>query len=156
MRLQDVLRYVALNVGGEPGKRLLKVFGVSTSGDKLLSLAYDAKLPTAVSPRIIGVDDFALKRGRTYGTVIVNLETRKSVDLLPDRSAKTLATWLESRTGIEIISRDRSTEFERGISLGAPEATQVLDRWHVLKNLREACERQLKGISVLWTKLQAR
>lgn len=143
-RLQNVLKHVALNVGGEPGKRLLKVVGVFVSGDKLLSLARDAKPPAAVSHRIIGVDDFAFKRGERYGTVIVDLETRKPVDLLPDRSAQTLATWLKSRTGIEIISRDRSTEFERGIALGAPDATQVLDRWHVLKNLREACERQLK------------
>jgi len=143
-RLQSVLKHVALNMGGEPGKRLLKVLGIFVSGDKLLSLAYDAKLPASVSHRIIGVDDFALKRGQTYGTVIVDLETRKPVDLLPDRSAQTLTSWLKTRTGIEIISRDRSTEFERGISLGAPDATQVLDRWHVLKNLREACERQLK------------
>lgn len=144
VRLQSVLRYVALNVGGEPGKRLLRAFGISTNGDKLLSLAYGVELPAAPSFRIIGVDDFALKRGETYGTVIVDLETRKAVALLPDRSAQTLATWLESRTGIEVISRDRSTEFERGISLGAPQAIQVLDRWYVLKNLREACERQLK------------
>jgi hypothetical protein len=91
-RLQSVFKHVALNVGGEPGKRLLKVSGIFISGDKLLSLAYDAKLPAAVSHRIVGVDDFAFKRGQTYGTVIVDLETRKPVDLLPDRSAQTLAT----------------------------------------------------------------
>lgn len=103
-------------------------------------ITYLRRFPTASSAWTTS----PLKRGQTYGTVIVNLETRKSVDLLPDRSAQTLATWLESRTDIKIVGRDRPTEFERGISLGAPDATQVLDCWHVLKNLREACERQPK------------
>lgn len=138
MRLHNVFRRVALNVGGEPGKRLPRAFGISTSGDKLVSLVHEAEPPTAASFRIIVVDDFAVRRGQTYGTVIVDLETPKPVDLLPDRSAQTLVAWLEFRTEIEVISRNRSTEFERGICLGAPDATQVLDRWHVLKDLREA------------------
>ena len=125
VRLQNVLKHVALTVGGEPGKRLLWVLGISASGDKLFGLAYDAEISASVSHRIIGVDDFAFKRGETYGTVIVDLETRKPVELLPDRSARALATWLESRTGIKVISRDRSTEFERGISLGAPDAERT-------------------------------
>ncbi len=126
-RLRDVLSRVALDVGGEPGRRLLEVFGIATSGDTLLNLAYGAELPTVATPQIIGVDDFALKRGRTYGTVIVDLETRHSIAPLPDRTAETLATWLELHPEVQIISRDRSTEYERGISLGAPQAKQVLD-----------------------------
>ncbi len=143
-RLQGVLERVALSLGGEPGKRLLELLGVFVSGDKLLSLAYGAELPTAAPPQIIGVDDFALKRGRTYGTVIVNLETRQPIALLPDRTAETLAAWLELHPEVQIISRDRSTEYERGINLGAPHAKQVLDRWHLLKNLGDALERQLR------------
>ena len=143
-RLQGVLERVALNLGGEPGKRLLALLGIFVSGDKLLSLAYGAELPTVATPQVIGVDDFALKRGRTYGTVIVNLETRQPIALLPDRTAETLATWLNVHPEVQIISRDRSTEFERGISLGAPQAKQVLDRWHLLKNLGDALERQLR------------
>ena len=143
-RFQDALKRVALDMGGEPGRRLLKVFGIATSGDKLLSLAYDAELPTVAPPQIIGVDDFALKRGRTYGTVIVDLETRRPIALLPDRTAETLAAWLKLNPEVQIISRDRSTEFERGISSGAPQARQVLDRWHLLKNLGDALKRQLR------------
>lgn len=143
-RLRDVLSRVALDIGGEAGRRLLKVFGIATSGDKLLSLTYETELPSAASPHIIGVDDFALKRGRTYGTVIVDLETRHPIALLSDRTAETLAAWLELHPEVQIISRDRSTEYERGVSLGAPEAKQVLDRWHLLKNLGDALERQLR------------
>ena len=143
-RLQDALSRIAVDVGGEAGRRLLKVFGIATSGDKLLSLAYDAELSTIAPPQIIGVDDFALKRGRTYGTVIVNSETRQPIALLPDRTAETLSAWLRSHPEVQIISRDRFTEYERGINLGAPHARQVLDRWHLLKNLGDALERQLR------------
>ena len=102
-------------------------------------------LPPVVQPvpEVIGVDDFAFRRGHVYGTVIVNLETRKPIDLLPDRSAGTLTTWLKQHPHIKIVSRDRSSEYKKGICEGAPTAQQVLDRWHVLKNCREALERQL-------------
>ncbi|MDQ3397369.1 MAG: transposase, partial [Deinococcota bacterium] len=90
------------------------------------------------------MDDFALRKGRTYGTIIVNQETRRPIEVLPDRSAETLMAWLETHSDIEVVTRDRATEYELGVSLGAPQATQVLDRWHLLKNLREACERQLR------------
>ena len=83
----------------------------------------------------------SLRRSRT---VIVNLETRQPIALLPDRTAETLAAWLRSHPEVQIISRDRSTEYERGINLGAPHARQVLDRWHLLKNLGDALERQLR------------
>ena len=83
----------------------------------------------------------SLRRSRT---VIVDLETRHPIALLPDRTAETLAAWLRSHSEVQIISRDRSTEYERGISLGAPQAKQILDRWHLLKNLGDALERQLR------------
>ncbi|MFB9991343.1 transposase [Deinococcus oregonensis] len=85
-------------------------------------------------PEVIGVDDVAFRRGHVYGTVIVDLNTRQPIDLLPDRSATTLATWLKQHPQIKIISRDRSSEDEKGIREGTPQAQHVLDRWHVLKN----------------------
>lgn len=93
---------------------------------------------------VVGVDDFALLRGRRYGTIIVDLQCHRPIELLPDRSAETLATWLKEYPSLRVISRDRSTEYERGIEEDAPEAVEVLDRWHLLKNLREAAERVLE------------
>lgn len=91
------------------------------------------------------MDDWALKKGRTYGTILVDLERRRVLDLLPDRTAGTLAAWLRRRPGIEVIARDRSTERARGAALGAPKATQVADRWHLLLNIRQMVERWLAG-----------
>jgi transposase len=83
------------------------------------------------------------QRGRTYGTILVDLQSHRPVDLLADRSADTFSRWLLSHPGVEVISRDRSTEYLRGATEGAPGAQQVIDRWHLLKNLREALERLL-------------
>lgn len=93
-----------------------------------------------VVPSILGVDDFAFRRGQKYGTLLIDWERHRPIDL-PDRTAETFAHWLRAHPGVKWISRDRSGEYGRSAQLGAPEASQVMDRWHVLKNLREAVER---------------
>ena len=115
------------------------------SADTVLRLVRGLPLPEPEPPRVVGVDDWALRKGRTYGTILVDLERRRALDLLPDRTAATLADWLRCRPGIEVIARDRSTEYARGILLGAPGATQVADRWHLLANVRQVLERWLAG-----------
>ena len=92
---------------------------------------------------MVGVDDWAWRRGKTYGTILVDLEKRRPIDLLPDRSAQTLADWLSKHSSIEILTRDRSTEYARGMSLGAPWAMQVADRWHLIRNLIDMLERTI-------------
>ncbi|UQN10605.1 ISL3 family transposase [Deinococcus sp. QL22] len=142
-RALAVIQHVSVILGGNAGAALLKRMQCRVSASTVLRAA--RLLPPVVRsvPEVIGVDDFAFRRGHVYGTVIVDLETRRPIELLSDRSASTLAAWLKQHPHIKIISRDRSLEYEKGICEGAPMAQQVLDRWHVLKNCREALERQL-------------
>jgi len=143
-RLIATLALFATALSGQAGSRLLTQVGMALSAATLLRLAKQMEVPFVVTPRVLGVDDFAFRRGRTYGTILVNLETHRPIDLLPERTAEALAHWLREHPGVQIISRDRSTEYARGASEGAPLAQQVADRWHILKNLREAVERALK------------
>jgi len=136
---------VALAVGGEAGARLLDHLGMPASPDTLLRLVRRMPLPPAPAPRAVGVDDWALRRGQTYGTILVDLVRRRPLDLLPGRTAAALAEWLRRHPGIRIITRDRSTEYARGASEGAPQARQVADRWHLLQNVRQVAERWIAG-----------
>lgn len=142
-RLTATLTHVALEVSSEPGARLLTHVGIGVSPDTLLRLAKNVTEPVREVPRVLGVDDFAFRRSRSYGTLLVDLETHRPVDLLPDRSADTLARWLRAHPGVAYISRDRSNEYTRGANEGAPAAQHITDRWHLLKNLREVLERLL-------------
>ena len=112
------------------------------SADTLLRRA-KKKVPPPPTPRILGVDDFAFRRGHSYGTILLDLASHQPVDVWEDRRAETLADWLRQHPGVEILSRHRSKDDQRGATDGAPQAQQVMDRWHRLKNLREARERFL-------------
>ena len=144
-RLAAAQAQVGVALGGEAGSRLLHHLAMPASADTLLRLVRKLPLPAPEPPRVIGVDDWAIRKRCTYGTVVVDLERRRVLDLLPDRTAETLAAWLRGRPGIEAVARDRSTEYARGITLGAPKAIQAADRWHLLANVRQAVERWLHG-----------
>ena len=145
-RLTILFRVFAIQSGGEPGARLLKAVGTKVSPDTLLRLAKAGMTQTSVVPSILGVDDFAFCRGLTYGTLLIDWERHCPIDLLPDRTAETFAAWLRAHPGVKWISRDRSGEYARGAQLGAPSAQQVMDRWHVIKNWREALERLMNRV----------
>ncbi|TSA85459.1 ISL3 family transposase [Deinococcus detaillensis] len=142
-RARATIQHVSVVLGGNAGAALLTRMQHDVSASTVLRAARLLSPIVPQVPEVIGVDDFAFRRGHVYGTVIFSLETCRPIDLLPDRRASTLATWLKQHPHIKIISRGRSLEYEKGIREGAPTAQHVLDRWHVLKNCREALERQL-------------
>ena len=142
-RLTMGLGAVAFAVGGQAGSRLTQKLNMPTSGDTLLRIIRATPLAAFEEPIVLGVDDWAKRRGRVYGTILVDLERHRVIDLLDDRTAETLASWLQAHTQIAVVTRDRSTEYTRGITLGRPDAQQVADRWHLLVNLREALQRVL-------------
>jgi hypothetical protein len=135
------VRLLGFALGGEAGSRLADRLRMATSPSTLLRLIRRTPDPMAAPPRVLGVDDFAVRKGRTSGTLLVDLERHRPIELLPDRTSGSLAALLKAHPGIEGISRDRSTEYARGATGGAPQAIQVADRFHLLVNLREALER---------------
>jgi len=145
-RLSVTQGEIGVACGGEAGARLLRHLGMATSPDSVLRLVRAIPLPACGAPRIMGVDDWAFRKGQSYGTILVDLEAHRVIDLLPDRTAQTLAAWLREHDSVEVMARDRSTEYASGISQGAPQAIQVADRWHLLVNLNEMIARWLAGI----------
>jgi transposase len=139
-RLLALVQALGLGAGGQMGTRLADRTAIATTPSSLLR--YLMQLPTLPTPavRVLGVDDFAWKKRFTYGTILVDLERRKIIDVLADRESATVETWLQAHPEVEIVSRDRGKEFAKAATLGAPQARQVVDRFHLVKNLGEVLQ----------------
>lgn len=142
-RLQEALCQLGLRVGGQAGADAGSEQGLSGSRDTILRLVRRWKQAAPSSPRVIGVDDWAHKRRLRYGTLICDLEQSRPIDLLPDRSVESVAAWLKKHPSVEVVSRDGSSEYAAAIRQGAPQARQVSDRWHLVKNLTVCVSAQL-------------
>jgi len=159
-RLAAWCTQVAFALGGVPGARLLRHSGCALSRQTLLRqtlLRQIRSFPVASgpTPTVLWVDDCAFRKGRTSGTMFVDLEQHRVVDLLPERSADAVATWLNAHPGVQIVSRDRGGEYAEGAKRGAPEALQVADRFHLLRHLGDVTRRVLQRHAALVQRLPA-
>jgi transposase len=128
-----------------PGERLLERLGLTTSDDSIIRALKrgDQGQAPEYPVRVVGIDDWSQLKGTSYGTILIDLERRRVIDVLEDRSADTVKRWFKHHPEVETISRDRCGLYARGATLGAPKAQQVADRFHLLENLRKSIEEQL-------------
>jgi transposase len=131
------LQSIGLALGGAAGAHLCHQIGIVACGSTLLNHLNKLSLPAVKVPKILGVDDFAFRKGQRYGTILVDLELNQPIALLADRKAETLTDWLIEHPGVEILSRDRSKTYKSAMDKGAPAAIQVADRFHLVQNLEE-------------------
>src|SRR5260221_2697255 len=136
-RLIALVQALGLVAGGQMGTRQADRTGIATSPSTLLRHLMQLPAPVTRAVRVLGIDDFAWKKRFTYGTILVDLERRKIIDVLADRESATVETWLNAHPEVDIVSRDRGKEFAKAATLGAPQPRQVVDRFHVVKNLSE-------------------
>jgi transposase len=155
LRLIDALRSIGFSLGGEAGSRLATHLGMPASGDTLFR-HIRKQVPEHSLHRVVGIDDWAFRRGCRYGTIVCDLEDHCLIDLLPDRNPHHVADWLKKHPELQIISRDRGSDYIHAVSEGAPQAIQVADRWHLIHNLRETLEkimdgypREIRAVSIL-------
>ncbi len=137
VRLTAALQSLILRASSRTGGRLAQEMGIQTSPRTLLRVVNRGERSVA-APRILGVDDFALRKGQTYGTLLCDLETGKPIDILPGRLTEPLVQWLQAHPGIEVIARDRASAYADAARSGAPNTIQVADRFHLVKNVSDA------------------
>lgn len=143
-RLREKLLNIALLVGGNAGEKLCRTLSISATSSTLIRLIHAQQIVVPSTATAIGIDDWAFKKGINYGTAIVDLDEHRVIDLLADREAQTVENWLKNRPEVTIVTRDRFSRYALGVTNGSPDAIQVADRWHLLKNMGDALQKLLE------------
>ncbi len=150
VRLSEQLRGVVRELAGRASARLLPVMGIAAGKDTALRALLGIVLPDRPVPRVLGIDDFALRRSRQYATVLIDAETGVRIDVLPDRGAGVVSDWLRSHPGVEIVCRDGSSTYAQAVRDAVPAVVQVADRWHLWHGLAEAAAKEVAAHSACW------
>lgn len=152
VRLSTQVGAVVRELAGRAGARVLSVLAVAVSRHTALRVLVRLPLPPRVVPRVLGVDDFALRRRHEYATVLIDARTRERVDVLPGREASTLEAWLRAHPGVAVVCRDGSAAYAEATRRALPEVVQVADRWHVWHNFAEAVRKEVAAHSTCWAR----
>lgn len=139
-RLYQIVQVLGLATGGRLGVRVTDRLGIQTCRTTILRRIMALPMLPVKHVSELGIDDFSFRRGKKFGTILVDMQSHQTIDLLPDRKKETAAAWMRAHPEIDLVSRDRGGDYAAGAREGAPQATQVADRFHVLKNLGEALE----------------
>jgi transposase len=149
-RLTGQVSAVARELAGRAGARLLSPLGIGASRHTALRVLLRIPLPQAGTPRVPGIDDFALRRGRSYATVLIDAETGRRVDVVPGRTTDVAEEWLRGHPGVEVVCRDGSGAYGEAVRRALPSAVQVSDRWHLWHGLGEAVRKEVAAHSACW------
>ncbi|GJM64171.1 ISL3 family transposase [Persicobacter diffluens] len=146
-RVLDIFASLSIELTGRLGSLMTKKLNIGVSTSTITRIAHAQKLPEIKQPRVFGVDDWAFRKGHSYGTVLVDMETSQPIDLLPSRDGSDLKDWLNNHKDVEIVIRDRASSYSSAINEICPNARQVADRFHLLMNLTESLDKYFKSIN---------
>jgi transposase len=150
VRLREQVRAVVRELAGRASARLLPALGIAAGRDTALRTLLGIALPERAVPRVLGIDDFALRRSRNYATVLIDADTGARIDVIPGRGAQTVADWLRAHPGVQTVCRDGSTAYAQAVRDAVPQAVQVADRWHLWHGLAEAAAKEVAAHSACW------